>query len=81
MYFYRIWLVKVKYDGWDKLCKFLEIEEDKIPNEPFPHSNARQRLHTIQNEWRQKAYGFDVFMIGIGMLTSMFAYKLYIKKT
>jgi len=34
-------------EGWDPLCKFLEIDDNDIPTEPFPRSNDSKEMVKI----------------------------------
>ena len=77
----KLLIFNVKHDGWDKLCKSLEIEEDKIPKDAFPHSNERQILQTMSRDSRRKVYGFNALLIGVTVISSVFVYKLYINKS
>ena len=73
----KLLIFNVKYDSWDKLCKFLDIPQDKIPNEPFPHSNERKILKDMARDQKWKAYGFDALCIGTLVISSIFVYRFY----
>jgi hypothetical protein len=56
----RLLVYQVK-DGWEPLCKFLQVQ---IPDEPFPHVNSRDEMAQMIEGWinRSKDESMDTVL-------------------
>jgi len=75
----RLLVLNVK-DGWEPLCKFLEV---KIPSEPFPKLNDKDDINKIITNTNRKGY---LYLFGLTALSALafisfrFLFKKYYKK-
>ena len=66
----RLLVFSVK-EGWEPLCKFLDIP---IPDEPFPNTNDSKTIQKMYKRTKIKAY---LFVLGLPIILGLSAYYLW----